>query len=229
MQGGYKITYNVDIVFCIDATGSMENVLDIVKNNALNFYADVVESMRSKGKTINKMRLRVVVFRDYLADGDDAMLVTGFFELPQDAENFRLCMESIEAFGGGDDPEDGMEALAYAMVSDWNQEGFKKRHVIALWTDAAAHRIGYGDQAPAYPADMPKSFAELSTWWGAPGEPGAIMDQSAKRLLLFAPDDPSWNQVTENWDNVLHYPVALGEHLQELSYQIMINSISNTI
>ncbi len=37
-QGGnYQITYNVDMVFCIDATGSMGGVIDMVKRNAVSF------------------------------------------------------------------------------------------------------------------------------------------------------------------------------------------------
>ncbi len=40
--------------------------------------------------------------------------------------------------------EDGLEALGYAMKSDWNNDGMKKRHVIVLWTDANTHPIGYG-------------------------------------------------------------------------------------
>ena len=39
---GYKLTYHVDMVFCIDATGSMRHVLDLVKQNALNLYRDIV-------------------------------------------------------------------------------------------------------------------------------------------------------------------------------------------
>ena len=56
--------YNVDMVFCIDATGSMNHVIDTVKNNALNFYRDVVDSMELKQKSINTTRVRVVIFLD---------------------------------------------------------------------------------------------------------------------------------------------------------------------
>lgn len=35
-NNGFKMTYNVDLVFCIDATGSMEYLIDTVKQNALN-------------------------------------------------------------------------------------------------------------------------------------------------------------------------------------------------
>ena len=104
-QGGnYQITYNVDMVFCIDATGSMGGVIDMVKRNAVSFYGDVVDAMQKKGKTIDKLRLRMVVFRDYVADGENAMLETDFFDLPEEAADFKECIDGITAFGGGDDP-----------------------------------------------------------------------------------------------------------------------------
>ncbi len=134
MSSNYKITYNVDMVFCIDATGSMRGIIDMVKNNALNFYNDVVNTMAEKGKTIDKLRIRLVIFRDYIADGDDAMLTSDFFVLPDQASDFEMCIRSVDAFGGGDDPEDGLEALGYAIKSKWDTEGMKKRHVIVVWT-----------------------------------------------------------------------------------------------
>ena len=39
MASNYSLKYNVDIVMCIDATGSMNGILDTVKSNALNFGA----------------------------------------------------------------------------------------------------------------------------------------------------------------------------------------------
>lgn len=230
MPGSYKVTYNVDIVFCIDATESMKNVIDIVKENAIHFYSDVTKVMEEKGKTINRLRLRIVVFRDYLADGEDAMLVTDFFELPYESEGFDACIRSIRVFGGGDDPEDGLEALAFAMDSDWNQEGVKRRHVIAVWTDAPTHRIGFSRNAPEYPPEMMTSFEELSEWWGSIGsDEESRMDQSAKRLLLFAPDAPYWNTIAANWDSVIFHPSIAGNGLNEITYQQIINAISNTI
>ena len=91
MASNYKMTYNVDMVFCIDCTGSMDNIIDIVKNNALNFYQDVTNVMEKKHKHITQLRVRVVAFRDYRADGKDAMLVTNFFKLPQEAVDFEKC------------------------------------------------------------------------------------------------------------------------------------------
>lgn len=216
------------MVFCIDATGSMGGVIDMVKNNAVNFYSDVTNAMALKNKTINKLRIRVIAFRDYLADGDDAMLVTDFFTLPEQVSDFEKCVKSIEAFGGGDDPEDGLEALGYAIKSKWDTEGMKKRHVIVVWTDASTHMLGYGNEAPNYPKNMAKDFSELTAWWGDCQNKGFI-NQNAKRLLLFAPNEPYWKNISDSWDNVIHFPSKAGEGLSELDYKQIIDSISNTI
>ena len=228
MPSNYKITYNVDMVFCIDCTGSMDNVIEIVKNNALSFYKDVTDAMTKKHKHINKLRIRIVAFRDYIEDGDDAMLTTDFFELPGEAQNFEECVHSLKAFGGGDDPEDGLEALAYAIRSDWDTEGMKKRQVIVVWSDAPTHELGYAKRAANYPKGMAKDLSELAAWWGDVINPGFI-DNNAKRLLLFTPDLPSWSIISNNWDNVLHFPSEAGKGLNDLDYRQIIDAISNTI
>ncbi len=228
MASNFKITYNVDMVFCIDATGSMDGIINMVKKNALNLYSDVMGHMARKGKTIDKLRVRIVAFRDYLADRDDAMLVTDFFSLPEESEDFEECVNSIEAFGGGDDPEDGLEALGYAIKSKWNPEGMKKRQVIVVWSDAATHRLGYGASADGYPKNMAKDFNELTAWWGDKQNPGFV-NQNAKRLLLFTPNDNYWSTISDTWDNVIHFPSSAGEGLAEFEYSQIIDTISNTI
>ncbi len=227
MGSNYKLTYNVDLVFCIDSTGSMENIINIVKQNAINFYHDVTMAMQRKNKVINQLRIRIISFRDYLEDGENAMLTTDFFCLPEEAQLFSDVVNSIEADGGGDPPEDGLEALAFAIRSPWTQEGVKRRQVIVVWTDDATHDLGFGAAAPNYPPEMARNFAELTSWWG--NKQGGYMDFSAKRLILYAPDLPSWNLISNTWDNVLHFPSKAGEGLNEVSYEQIINTIANTI
>ena len=228
MGSNYKIKYNVDMAFCIDVTGSMDNIIGIVQNNALNLYQDVKKCMEQKGKHVDTLRVRIIAFRDYLADEADAMLVTNFFTLPQEAESLKKCVSSLVAQGGGDDPEDGFEALAYAIKSKWNMDDAKKRHVIVLWTDDDAHDLGFGKSSPYYPKGMASDIRELTAWWGDSDEPG-YMDQEAKRLVLFAPDMPGWKQVSDNWDKVLHYPSEAGDGLKDVEYSQIISVISQTI
>ena len=224
----FKIKYNVDMVFCIDVTGSMDNLISIVQNNALNLYRDVRVCMEEKGKHIDTLRVRIVAFRDYLADGADAMLTTNFFTLPRDADDLRECVNGLIARGGGDDPEDGYEALAYAIRSKWNTKGTKRRHIIALWTDDDAHDLGFGKSSVYYPKGMAKDVRELTAWWGNDSDPG-YMDQEAKRLILFAPDMPHWQVISQNWEKVLHYPSEAGNGLKEKEYKQIISIIAQTI
>lgn len=223
-----KLTYNVDMVFCIDTTGSMGMLLDTVKNNALNFYDDVTKKMAEKGKVINQLRIRIISFRDYLADHENAMLVTGFFNLPAQNVDFEKCVRGLHPMGGGDEPEDGLEALAYAIRSDWDTTAMKRRQVIVLWTDASTHELGFGKSDPNYPANMAKNFEELTNWWGDVQNPG-YMHQSGKRLLLFAPEEEYWTTICDNWNQVIHYPSKAGKGLEEVDYELILNTIVNSI
>lgn len=228
-QGG-SMDYTVDMVFCIDATGSMEStaggqkrIINMVKENALSFYDDLTRKMSEKHKKIRQLRIRIIAFRDYLADEKDAMLATDFFLLPQQATEFAACIHSISAMGGGDIPEDGLEALSYAIRSGWTPEGAKKRQVIVVWTDAGTHDLQYGASSAYYPKGMPKDMGELSDWWDE------YMQPNAKRLVIFSPDEPGWSYISQNWDNVIHYPSVAGNGLAEQSYSDILNVLAQSI
>lgn len=224
-----RMTYEVDLVFVIDATMSMDPILDKVKEKALDFYQDFQHIMDEKGKKISQLRIRVIAFRDYYYDHEKAMMVTNFFKLPAMAEDFEACVKSIIPDGGGDDPEDGLEALAYAMKSKWCDGSAKKRHVIVVWSDEGTHDLGFGKTAPNYPKGMPENFNELTEWWGSKGHPG-LMDENAKRLLIFAPDKPAWSIIRENWNNVIHAVTDDSDvGLSKVEYTEIMDAICNSI
>lgn len=231
----FSLRYRVDIVFCIDCTESMDNIINIIKQQSLNFYEDLLERMRRKQKTIDTMRVRVVAFRDYAAyaqemrkslRGNEPMLVTDFFCLPEDAEKLKLAVESLQPVGGGDAPEDGLEALAYGIRSDWDWEkNAKHRHVIVLWTDAPPHELGFGKASPKYPKGMAGTIRELTAWWGNQ----RYCSQDAKRLVLFAPDEGEWSFISEQWDQVIHFPSRAGSGLRGLDYETILDCICQSI
>lgn len=223
--------YDIDLVFCIDATSSMKPFLKAIKELAKNFPNDIIQEARKSGRSINNFRVRLIAFRDYLADDKYAMQTTAFFDLPQEAEDLDACFSEIEVFGGGDEPEDALEALAYAMNSDWQpkRQGIRRRQIIVLWTDASAHDLGNGMQSPYYDPDLPKDFEELISWWGDNEEAERKMDYHCKRLVLFAPAVKPWTVLSSSWDNVIHYPSASGEGLRESDYRQIIRLIVWTL
>lgn len=221
------LTYNVDIVMCIDCTGSMSGLLDTVKSNALKFYPDLKARCDAKGKEISDLRIRVIGYRDFTYDGNDAISDSGFLSIPDEEDTFKSTVNSFVASGGGPEPESGLEALAMAIDSDWTTSGDKRRHVIVVWTDASTHQIGDGNSNPVYPKNMPKNFDELTDWWE--DEQGGKMSKSAKRLVIFAPDASSWTEIGLNWNNTIHHPAKAGQGLEEVDYETILSTIVNSI
>ncbi|MFM7681407.1 MAG: vWA domain-containing protein [Bacteroidota bacterium] len=222
------LKYNVDIVFCIDVTGSMGYILDTVKANALKFYPDLQKALEEKEKNVEQLRMKVIAFRDFYADGDDALKTTDFIDIKSDSEMFNSFISNLEPSGGGDEPENGLEALALAINSDWTKDGDRQRHIIVVYSDASTHPLekNAGSKPSNYPIGMPKNFNELTDWWEGQSH---MPISSAKRLILFAPDSNSWTDIATHWDTTIHHPSKAGDGLEDVDYGIILNAIANSI
>lgn len=224
MQG---VKYSVDVVLCIDATGSMGDIINRVKGNALKFHEDLTERMGKKSKVIDSLRIKVIAFRDFYVDKEKSVMESDFFELPKDKAGFSEFVDTITAEGGGDEPETGLEAVAMAMKSKWTQSADKRRQVIVIWTDASTHQLERDENSKPvhYPADLPKNFDELTDWW----EGQDYMSPSAKRLILFAPDAYAWTDISNHWTNVIHHVSKAGNGLEEIDYDQIIDAVANSV
>ena len=220
------LSYAVDIVFCVDVTGSMTPILDQVKANALRFYGDVQSNLTAKGKTIDELRVRVVAFRDIIADGEAALQESPFFELPVEETGFSGFVNGLVAEGGGDAPESGLEAVALAMTSPWTTRGDRRRQVIVVWTDQPAHPLDASAVPPAFAGRVPADFSALTDVWEDPQGP---LGSSSKRLIVFAPDGPGWSDISGVWENVVHHPSQAGGGLSDVDYGTIIDSIGNSV
>lgn len=50
-----------------------------------------------------------------------------------------------------------------------------------------------------------------------------------KRLILFAPQMYPWLDIYENWDMVVYNPSNVGEELDDVGYQNIINAIVSSV
>jgi hypothetical protein len=220
------LSYAVDIVFCIDVTGSMTPIIDTVKANALRFYDDVQTNLTEKGKNVDQLRVRVLAFRDFAADGAAALQESPFFELPGDRAGFSEFVSGLIAEGGGDAPESGLEAVALAINSPWTSEGDRRRQVIVVWTDQPAQELNPSVLPSDLASRVPGDFSSLTDLWENEQGP---MGSSSKRLILFAPDGPGWSDVSGVWENVVHHPSQAGGGLSDVDYGTIIDSIGNSV
>ena len=211
--------FHADIVMCIDNTGSMSSLLNMVKTNALNFHKDLKSYCAKNKQSINDIRVRVIAFGDF---GDSRYSESGLLRIPDQTMKFQNFVNSISLTNGGDGPEDGLEALALAIKTPWERKATRRRHIIIIYTDAAAHPLGTTSFSLYYPKGMPRDKSELTSLWNS-------MDPKARRLVLFAPDDKTWNSLESEWDNVVHEKKNLRDVLSGKGYNKILEAISKSL
>lgn len=228
--------FHVDMVMCIDNTSSMRDLIGLVKQNALNFPADLTACCAKRGKKLEDFRLRVISFGDL---EELSITESGFMEIPSESSRFKDFVSGIRISHGLDYPEDALEALAMAINSDWQEGSTRCRHIIIVYTDATTHKLGHNKGSKFYPKEpMPKDFDELTQWWNG-------IDSKESRLILFAPDDEKlfsglwdldkprkeeqfWHRIDSEWQNT--YRMSLDEVLKSSSgYNEILEAISKSL
>lgn len=173
-QRARPIETAADIVFCLDATGSMEPCIDALKHQ--------IESFTSRLEELGtiKFRLRVVAYRD-LHDPTGPQVPWVETPFTSSLSEFRKWLQPIRAEGGGlhRGAESTLDALYKSIRSEWRPQVHK---TVVLMTDDNTH-------ATLHP----------STYRGiAPGDDGVTrvvqeMDELANLLMyMITPDYPAY-------------------------------------
>ncbi len=131
----------LDVLFLIDATGSMGDEIDRLKESV------TAVARRVDGLEVNPdLRLGMTVYRDR---GD--AYVTRTFDFTPDVAAFNDALATVEAGGGGDTPEDLNAALHEALTAPaWRGDDTVK--LVFLIADAPPH-LDYQD-GPDYADDV---------------------------------------------------------------------------
>ena len=242
-----NIKYDVDIVFVVDVSGSMKGFFCVFEKLMLGFYDLLTEKLNRKNKEIDILRVKFVFFNDFIEcmrDKTNPLIVTDFYNLSDknssQMDNLIERISSINPLGGGDIPEDGLEALACAMKSDWCKKdpNHKRRHIIAVFTDAPTHELGFGKASSDYPAGMPRNFDELTQMWGNKLNREGSMDYSAKRLILFIPKveylpaGDGWKNIVEGsmpWENCDVVQINPKDEFKDVKFNRILDRIVNSI
>lgn len=227
MSQNYKgmFKYCIDMVLCIDISKNAKPLMRTVKEQAVILPNELARWLAAKGKIITQFRVKILVFRNDAVNKEDAVQMTDFFSFLTRQDEFSHLVDSIKADGSGTESDCGLDALAYAMASDWVRPtgATKYRQIIALWSNSAPEKLGFSKSFARHTLRIPSTFEELTAWWGDdPSSPTAKMNYAAKRLLLFAPDEKRWNTINESWDNVISVRSAAGQGLREKDFQEII-------
>jgi hypothetical protein len=124
----------VDIVFVMDVTESMQPYIDAVKQNVIAFAQDLQSNSRD-------YRLGLVTFEDYVVSKYPDCNCEYRTAMTSDVKKFIDWVGTLHAGGGGDIPEDQLDALAYASTFPFRPEA---EGIIIIVTDAPPHHDGDG-------------------------------------------------------------------------------------
>lgn len=130
----------VDIVFVMDVTESMQPYIDAVKQNVIAFAQDLQSNSRD-------YRLGLVTFEDYVISKYPDCNCAYRNTMTSDVKQFTDWVGSLHAGGGGDIPEDQLDALAYASTFPFRPEA---EGIIIIVTDAPPHHDGDGSADSAH-------------------------------------------------------------------------------
>lgn len=218
--------YRVELVICVDASGSMGHLVGEVIRFVQRLPGDLVEAMETKGKWVGHLRVRLVAFRDVRYDGNAAIEATRFYDLPSEADQLNSIAADFVATGGGPAEDSGLHALSLAIQSPWSPDpSGRHRSVIVILTDSAPHDL----DSSSFEFDgiqMPSSWVELEALWS--GDSPAI-SQRGKRLVLLTPEAGAWIDIVNQWDNVIMFPSSAGSGMTETDYRGILDAIVPSI
>lgn len=167
----------VDLVICIDTTGSMSEVIEAVKTNIATQLIGNLKIQMAKNQSPLEWRGRVIGYGD-LNEGEP------IFEsdFTSDESALQNTVMNIPRTSGGDLPESTLDALIVASRSPWRTDAGAHRIVI-LFTDAPPHPEMHPDTIPSGPRDVDEVISQLTA-------------QKVK-LFLYGPDDSNFAELNK--------------------------------
>jgi uncharacterized protein YegL len=119
----------IDVVFALDATGSMGDEISVVKDKVAAMMSQI-----QSGNPKPDVRFGLVAYRDH---GD--AYVTKTYPLTANVQSIQASLQEVQAAGGGDTPEAvGEGLLASVEEMNWDQDAQTTR-MIFLIGDAGPH------------------------------------------------------------------------------------------
>jgi hypothetical protein len=183
-----KIGGAVDLVICLDITGSMAPCIKGLRRNLGGFVEALESPYYNEGAQcvtkVTSWTMRLVPYRDFNFTKTYAPIIDDFpFVSDEEQVKAQIDDPRVKAVGGGGDgPESTLDAMfRAARDSEWRQQQATKRFVI-VFTDATPlplHEDTVGK-------DMPRDLAELLQLF------------KARQVIpvIFGPDSNEYRQIT---------------------------------
>ncbi len=204
----------VDIVFVMDVTESMQPYIDAIKQNIIQFAQDLAANNRD-------YRLGLVTFEDYVVSAYPDCNCAYRKTLTSNVQQFIQWVGGLHAGGGGDIPEDQLDALAYASTFPYRPNA---QSIVIMITDAPPHVKGDGPDRSgdaAYQAHHPDPNADVTEETAA--TVAAKLQNAGLTLYAVAPPPfiaPQYAQIVQATHGRLYNIISEENRFPELVREI---------
>ncbi len=204
----------VDIVFVMDVTESMQPYIDAVKQNIIQFAQDLAANNRD-------YRLGLVTFEDYVVSKYPDCNCEYRNTMTSDVQKFIGWVGGLHAGGGGDIPEDQLDALAYASSFPFRPDA---QGIVIIVTDAPPHHDGDGSGNTAHDQafwDHHEHGAQVTDQTG--DKVAALMQKNGLTLYAVAPPPfiaPEYAEIVQSTHGKLYNIVTEENRFPELVREI---------
>ncbi|NNU35159.1 VWA domain-containing protein [Rhizobium sophorae] len=206
-----------DIVFLVDVTGSMESCIDALRRNIEAFIDSLSQGDPNNAAPVKDWRGKVVGYRDIEAAEAEGLPWIVDNDFVRDASALKAQLGTLQANGGGDEPESLLDALYKVASMEAVPKGSQTEDP-AKWryrSDAARVVIVFTDA----------SFKETMSIAEAKG--GSLQDVAnlvmANRIILslFAPNFEGYDRLSQidksEWEVVEYEGLNPQEALQKFT------------
>lgn len=128
----------LDLAFLVDATGSMQSIINMVKEQIKEMAAGVEQAYPDV-----KLRVAFVAYRDYEDD-----LVTERCEFTDQFSTFIQALSKVDAIGGGDVAEDVFSGLQSIASLNWTSQNRLLFHIADAPCHGCRFHNGVHDEFP---------------------------------------------------------------------------------
>jgi len=199
----------VDIVFVMDITESMQPYIDAVKQNMISFARDLQANNRD-------YRLGLVTFEDFTVSKYADCNCAYRKQLTSNVNEFIGWVGSLHAGGGGDIPEDQLDALAYASTLPLRPDA---QAILILITDAPCHKRGDGPDRGGDLAYRQHKNPNADVTNLTPDDVAKMLRKQGITLYAVAPPpfiEPAYADIVKATHGRLYNIVSAENHFDEL-------------
>lgn len=204
-QGGVKQYGRIDIVICLDTTGSMSPIIDAVCDHIAGHLIGEMKSQLSRNQMPLEWRARVIGYGDLDADP--------FYTTSFTSDEHELVKAIRNTTRSGGSTEYTLDALYTASRSPWRSDAPTHR-ILVLFTDEPSHPSLHQSNGG--------------------GTLQSVIDELAAqrvKLFLFAPEDSIYNELRKlpKSDITLFPEADIHSMLTKLDFRKIFEQMAKTI